>query len=706
MDLFSAAESKKKDALAEAAHEVARLRGLLAAHDEAYYVADAPTVSDAVYDALKQELTALEKQFPQLITPDSPTQKVSGAAADGFAKIAHKVPMLSLGNLFSAEDLVDFLQTIARFLKQDLDSDFTFVAEPKIDGLALSLHYRDGKLVHAATRGDGTVGEDVTANARTIPTILKELQGPFPHEVDVRGEVYMDKADFEKLNTAQREADDKVFANPRNAAAGSLRQLDSAITARRPLKFLAYGLGAVSEQVATTQEELRAVLRGWGFATNEPAVTVATRAAMLAYYNDMLARRHDLPYEIDGLVYKINDFALQARLGFKAREPRWATAHKFPAELAQTRLNAIRIQVGRTGVLTPVAELEPVNVGGVMVSRATLHNEDEIERKDIRVGDIVVLQRAGDVIPQIMRVLVEKRSGNSPVFKFPATCPECGSEVVRDGEQVALRCTGGLVCPAQAVERIKHFVSRDAFDIAGLGDKIVRTFFELQWVRRPSDIFTLAQYADELKTHEGWGDKSVEKLLTAIEVARDIPLERFIFALGIPQIGAVTARKLAAFYGDVENWKNEMVKAYSGTLLDQWVGKERSAYEGLVSIEDIGPTVAESLADFFHEAHNREEVARLQKILRIKPYESIVAADAPLQGKIMVFTGSLDNMSRAEAKATAERLGAKVAGSVSAKTDYVVAGADSGSKLKEAQRLGVTILNEQQWQDMCGGKNG
>jgi DNA ligase (NAD+) len=698
MDLFKAADitGKPPESLSpeDAGAEAMRLRGILAEHDKRYYELDAPTVTDAEYDLVKSRLAAIEKKFPILVTSDSPTQRVSGKAADGFTKFTHATPMLSLGNVFSEEDAADFMAGLRRFLGLEAGADIALVGEPKIDGLAISLHYKKGKFVAAATRGDGSIGEDVTQNARTIRGVSDILQGNAPDKIEIRGEVYMDKADFSELNK-KREADgESVFANPRNAAAGSLRQLDVAITASRPLKFLAYGIGACSEKVGRTQMELRERLRGWGFATNEPARLLPDFEALKNYYAEMEKARNTLPYEIDGLVYKVNDFALQERLGFKSREPRWATAHKFPAELAQTILQDIKIQVGRTGVLTPVAYLEPVNVAGVIVARATLHNEDEIARKDIRVGDTVVLQRAGDVIPQILRVVLEKRPEDSQPFKFPHTCPECGSKAVRDEDMAAWRCSDGFHCPAQAVERLKHFASRNAMNIDGLGEKILLEFFELEWVKAPSDLFTLAKHAAELQTREGWGDKSVAKLLEALENAKRPAFERFIFALGIPQIGEVTAKKLARFYTDVKNLQKAMIEARN---------TESAAHHDLLSIEDIGPSVAQSLIDFFAETHNIDEIKRLDDILNVRDYQNDVLEDAPLAGKIMVFTGTMARMSRAEAKATAERMGAKVAGSVSAKTSILVAGEDAGSKLKEAQKLGVTVIDEDAWMKMVGG---
>ena len=678
----------KEDAKAQ----IEQLTATILHHDKLYYQNDAPEVTDAEYDQLKITLAALEEQFPEYQLASSPTLTVGGKASDKFKKFTHPVPMLSLGNVFSEEELGDFLTRIRRFLGLKNEDDIEIVAEPKIDGLACALHYHDGKLVTAATRGDGTTGEDVTANICVLNAIPKTLQAPFPSRVEIRGEIYMDKADFITLNKQREEEGESIFANPRNAAAGSLRQLDSSVTARRPLKFLAYGLGELSEPLsnwATSQWELREQLVKWGFATNQPDALCQTEQELINYYNDRLNTRHDMAYEIDGLVYKVNRFDWQERLGFVARAPRWATAHKFPAELAQTLLEHIDIQVGRTGTLTPVAWLKPVSVGGVMVSRATLHNEDEINRKDVRVGDTVVLQRAGDVIPQILRHVPELRPKDTDVFVFPDHCPECGSLAVRPEGEVAKRCTGGLICPAQAVERLKHFVSRNALNIEGLGDKILREFFELGWVKKPSDIFTLTTHEAELKTREGWGDKSVAKLYESADNARNISFERFIYSLGIRQVGEATAKKLAQFYGDVVHWRDAMLAAQT----------EEAALQDLLSIEDIGPSVAKDIVDFFKEDHNLDELSALDQVLTIKPYEKLATKETPFTGMIMVFTGTMTKMTRAEAKATAERMGAKVAGSVSAKTNFLVAGEDAGSKLKNALALGVPILSEDTWID-------
>lgn len=698
-DLLSSVDAAQlaveKLSLAEATQEVERLTATIRHHDALYYEQDKPEIDDAIYDLLKLRLQAVEERFPDLLKKDSPTQIVSGKASEKFKKFAHAIPMLSLGNVFSEEELTDFLDRIRRFLGLSKDENIAIVAEPKIDGLACAIHYKNGKYVSAATRGDGQTGEDVTINIATVKSIPKNLTAPFPENLEIRGEIYMENADFQKLNKQREEEGEDVFANPRNAAAGSLRQLDSSITAKRPLKFLAYSTGQNADNTfASSQWELREKLRALGFMTNEPAVLCETQQELIDYYTQRLATRHDMAYEIDGLVYKVNRFDWQERLGFVSRAPRWATAHKFPAELAQTVLEKIDIQVGRTGTLTPVARLKPVNVAGVIVSNATLHNEDEIVRKDVRIGDTVVLQRAGDVIPQILKIIPELRPVTAQPYVFPDTCPECGSKAVREEGEVAIRCTGGLICPAQAVERLKYFVSRDALNIEGLGDKIIREFFELGWVKKPSDIFALQKHEDELKTREGWGEKSVTNLWASLENAKNISLDRFIYSLGIRQVGQATARKLAQFYGDIPHLLASLSAAQE---------PESTERHDLLSIEDIGPAVARDITQFFAEPHNVEEVRHLNDILSIPVFKVERAINSPVAGKIVVFTGTLVKMTRAEAKATAERLGAKVAGSVSKKTDYVIAGSEAGSKLKEANALGVTVVDEDAWLALIGG---
>lgn len=710
-DLFSLA-NKTKTATSpltenEAAEELKRLRSEIRYHNDLYYNQDNPAISDGDYDALLEKLVELEDQFPNLGNADSPTQTVGATPSKGFQKFDHLVPMLSLGNAFSDEDVYDFVARIKRFLGLDDTTSVAITAEPKIDGLGLSLHYKDGILIRGVTRGDGRTGEDITTNTMTIDNIPKILPKDVPQEIEIRGEVYMDRDDFLDLNKEQEKEGNKLFANPRNAAAGSLRQLDSTITAKRPLKFIAYAFGHVpdgEQSLAETQWGLRDVLKKWGFAANDPAKLCQNVQQMLDYYSHILETRPTMPHEIDGIVYKVDRLDWQERLGFVSRAPRWATAHKFPAEKAITTIENIDIQVGRTGVLTPVARLAPVSVGGVMVSNATLHNGDEIERKDIRIGDTVVIQRAGDVIPQVVEVIKEKRPNTSEAYIFEKEnpiCPICNSKTFREEGEVAWRCSGGLICPAQAVERLKHFVSRNAFDIEGMGDKVVRQFFDLGWIRKPSDIFTLqkkdAQRLEKLSNLEGWGDKSADNLFDAIKKrSKNIDFDRFIFALGIRQVGQATAKRLSQQYITPQDLQKAMIEAKNHDSL---------AYQNLINIEDIGPSVADDLTAFFSEPHNIEEYKKLalgeDKLLEINPYEQPEGFDtSPISGKTVVFTGTLPTLSRAEAKATAERLGAKVAGSVSKKTNYVVAGSDAGSKLKKAQELGISILSEEEWKNL------
>jgi len=679
----------------EAIAELEVLAKEISKHDTAYHQKDAPTIPDAEYDALRKRNAAIEDLFPDYVRPDSPSKQVGAAVASGFSKVTHALPMLSLGNVFSAADYQDFIDGVRRFLKElndDPTAPLDIVAEPKIDGLSISLRFVNGIFVQGATRGDGTTGEDVTANVRTLKNFPETLPGDVPAVLEVRGEVFMSGADFLALNAAQEKAGDKVFANPRNAAAGSLRQLDSAITTKRPLSFFAYALGQVSAPIADTHWGILEKLKGWGFPVNEETTLCADTASVMGFYDRLNAQRAALGYDIDGIVYKVNRLDYQQRLGFVSRAPRWAIAHKFPAERAMTIVNAIDIQVGRTGALTPVARLAPVTVGGVVVSNATLHNEDEIARKDVRIGDTVVIQRAGDVIPQVVEVVAEKRLVTSEPYEFPKTCPECGSHAIREEGEVAWRCSGGLICPAQAVERLKHFVSRNAFDIEGLGGKHVESFIADGLIKTPADIFRLSGHVEGFSKKEGWGEKSVENLLAAIEDRRSIPLERFIYALGIPQIGQATAKLLARQYGSLNTWREAMMAA-------KIHGSE--AFGDLTNIDGIGPLVAKDLIAFFDEEHNRDVVADLEEQLSIEDFIAPDTSSSPLVGKTVVFTGSLETMSRGEAKARAESLGAKVAGSVSKKTDYVVIGADAGSKARRAQELGLTCLSEQEWQDMA-----
>lgn len=676
----------------EAARELAALAKEIAIHDVAYHQQDAPTISDADYDALRQRNIAIESKFFHLMRPDSPSHRVGAAPASGFAKVTHSRPMLSLDNAFNEEDLIAFLERIRRFLSLDESEAIELVCEPKIDGLSVSLRYEKGNFVQGATRGDGTTGEDVTANLRTVTDIPETLRNHPLEIVEVRGEVYMRRDEFQALNARQEEAGLKPFANPRNAAAGSLRQLDSTITAQRPLHFFPYSGGEAGRRNTPFHWKMLEKLDGWGFEINREAALHDRVEDCLAFYNDMVEKRPELPYDIDGVVYKVNRHKWQERLGQVSRAPRWAIAHKFPAEQAQTVVNAIEIQVGRTGVLTPVARLEPVTVGGVVVSNATLHNQDEIARKDVRVGDTVVVQRAGDVIPQVVSVMPDKRPANSEPYQFPDTCPQCGSLAHREEDAAAWRCTGGLICPAQAVERLKHFVSRNAFDLEGLGAKHIAAFWADGILKSPAHIFHLADKADEISQREGWGAQSVDNLINAINECRVISLERFIYALGIRQVGQATARLLAREYGSLEGWRKAM------ELLAQ--GNEETRAE-LENIDGIGPSMAGDLAAFFAEPHNVEVLDDLDAALDVQDFTA-PASDSPLSGKTIVFTGTLETMSRGEAKSRAESLGARVAGSVSKKTDYLVAGPGAGSKAKKAAELGVTVLTEDEWAEMVG----
>lgn len=685
---------KEVDALSreEAAAELAHLAETIAHHDRLYHQQDAPEISDADYDALRRRNEAIEAHYPDLVRDDSPSQAIGAAPSSGFAKVTHARPMLSLSNAFDAEDVVEFLARIHRFLGLDEEETVEFVAEPKIDGLSASLRYENGAFKVGATRGDGTTGEDITANLRTIPDIPDTLPKGAPDIFEVRGEVYMSRDDFFALNERQTADGNKVFANPRNAAAGSLRQLDASITRTRPLRFFAYSTGETSASAADTHWDLLSHLDAWGFTVNPLSRLCASSDDALALYDEIAAARATLPYDIDGIVYKVNRIDWQGRLGMVSRAPRWAIAHKFAAEQAETLLHSISIQVGRTGALTPVAELEPITVGGVVVSRATLHNADEIERKDIRAGDTVVIQRAGDVIPQVVRVIAEKRPGDSQPFDFPTQCPECGSAVMQEDGEVVRRCTGGLICPAQALERLKHFVSRDAFDIEGFGGKHIEAFREDGLIETPADIFRLHERAEEIAAREGWGEQSADNLMAAIAARRTIPLERFVYALGVRQVGQSTARLLAKNYGTIEALSQTMVDAHD---------PESEAYEGLIAIDGIGPSVATDLAAFFSEDHNRSVLADLVEALDIEPFEQ-ADSDSPVAGRTVVFTGTLERMTRGEAKARAEALGAKVSGSVSKKTDFVIAGPGAGSKAKKATELGVAILSEEEWLEMPG----
>ncbi len=679
----------------EAAQELAKLARIIADHDKRYYLEDSPTISDGEYDALRRRNDAIEQRFPTLIHKDSPNKRVGTAPRSGFRKVRHAVPMLSLANAFKQEDVQDFYDRICRFLSLKDGAGLTIVAEPKIDGLSANLRYEQGQLVLAATRGDGREGEDITANIMTLDDVPKDLGADAPAVVEVRGEVYMRGDDFAAMNRRLIEDGKPEFANPRNAAAGSLRQLDPKITAERPLRFFAYSHGALEGLALDSHMALLDQLRAWGFSVNELTQACQSVDEMIAVYEAIQDQRATLGYDIDGVVYKVDDYGFQERLGFVARAPRWAIAHKFPAERAVTRLNEITVQVGRTGAITPVANLEPITVGGVVVSRATLHNEDEIKRKDIRPGDWVVIQRAGDVIPQVVEVQLDKRSGDPAPFDFPRLCPVCDSPVERPPGEAVARCSGGLICKAQRVERLKHFVSRDALDIDGFGDKNVEAFAELGWLDSPVDVFQLHHHADELRSMEGWGATSVDKLMAAIETARRAPLNRLIFGLGIRQVGQASARLLARYYTDFDTWSVAMRK-----LADCDAGVEAE----LLNIDSFGQAVVVELQRFFANDGNAAVVAELGALMEVEAVEAPADTGSPFTAKTVVFTGTLESMSRPEAKAWAERLGAKVSNSVSKKTNFVVIGGDAGSKATKARDLGVPILSEQEFRDMAERK--
>ena len=684
----------------QAAADLKRLAEEIGRHDRNYHQLDAPTVSDAEYDALRRRNQAIEARFPGLVRADSPSRQIGAAPAQGFRKVRHSHPMLSLDNAFDDEDVADFYGRIQRFLGLEPDAEIHIVAEPKIDGLSAALLYENGTLVRGATRGDGETGEDVTNNLRVTGDVPHRLKGhDIPERLEIRGEVYMRRKDFFALNAAQEKADKPVFANPRNAAAGSLRQLDSEITKTRPIRFFGYAWGEVSAPIADSLWAAREKLAQWGFALNEPTRLCKSLEAVLEHYRVLEESRASLPFDIDGVVYKVDRLDWQGRLGMVSRAPRWAVAHKFPAEKAQTLLKAIDIQVGRTGTLTPVARLEPVTVGGVVVSNATLHNEDEIERKDVRPGDTVIVQRAGDVIPQVVEVVMERRSKSAKRFKFPAVCPECGSAAIRGEDEVARRCTGGLVCPAQAVERLRHFVSRNAFDIEGLGEKQILAFWQEGLVKEPADIFALARRNNDeatidppLQEWEGWGETSVRNLFAAIDLRRNIGIDRFLYALGIRHVGQATARLLAGHYETPERFLDAMAAAQD---------RDGQAFHDLVDIDGIGPKVAGIIIEFFAEPHNLTAVEDLRAEILVEDAEP-VESESEIAGKTVVFTGTFETVTRAEAKAKAEMLGAKVASSVSVKTDYVVAGPGAGSKLKKAQELELTVLSEADWFDLIG----
>jgi len=691
-----------------AAAELAQLETAISRANSAYYQKDAPEISDAAYDALKQRNAAIEARFPQMKRPDSPSNMVGAAPVEGFAKVTHAVPMLSLQDKFKDAEVYKFDARIRKFLGFSPDAPLIYTSEPKIDGLSLSLRYLAGRLVQAATRGDGITGEDVTANARTIAGIPQILHGA-PDLLEVRGEVYMAHADFDALNKRQTEAGQKPFANPRNAAAGSLRQLDARITGRRPLRYFAYAWGELSEPLASTQMGAMLHLAELGFPTNPLTTLCDGPAELIAQYRLIEAQRATLGYDIDGVVYKVNDLDLQARLGFRSTSPRWAIAHKFPAHLAWTRLEKIEIQVGRTGALSPVARLLPVTVGGVVVANATLHNEDYIagrdakgvlirSGKDIREGDWVEVYRAGDVIPKVADVDLSRRPADAVPYAFPTHCPVCGSDAVREPGDSVRRCTGGLGCPAQVAERLIHFVSRKAFDIDGLGATQITAFCKDRWITTPADIFTLRQRhgsdsAQPLQSREGWGEKSAAKLFAAIDARREIPLNRLIYALGIRHVGESAAALLADNY---RNWQ-----AFVTAMSDASAG-EGPEWDRLIAIDGIGPVIARALVTSFHQVAERAVIDRLVTHLRVRDAVPRGTTDSPISGKTIVFTGTMERMTRAEAKARAEALGARVSGSVSAHTDLVVAGEKAGSKARKAAELGIETIDEDAWLGLIG----
>ena len=679
----------------EAKAELENIALEMAKADIAYYQNDDPYLTDAAYDALKLRNEQIEARFPHLVRADSPSKKIGAPLQSDFKKIALKVPMLSLADIFSVEELKEFVSSVRRFLNTDENIDFT--SEPKMDGLSFNARYEHGKLVSASTRGDGKTGEDITENIKTIEGLPHLVTAPdFPDMIELRGEVYMSKADFFALNELQISQNKKPFANPRNAAAGSLRQLDPNITKSRKLSLLVYTWGEVSNILWHSQAEFLQKVKEWGFPVNPYNKLCHSVDEIVQSFENLQQTRADLPYDIDGIVYKVNDLALQQRLGFLTRTPRWAIAHKFEAEKAVTKVLNIRVQVGRTGALTPVADLEPINVGGVMVSHATLHNEDEIKRKDIRIHDYVTIQRAGDVIPQVLGVVIEKRPADSKEFIFPTVCPECGAHAIREEDEAVRRCTGGLSCPAQAIERLKHFVSREAFNIEGLGAKIIEDFFKEKIISRPDDIFTLEERngGDDLfslvqglhlEQREGWGEKSVQNLFKSIRDKRRISLPRFIYALGIRQVGIATALLIAKNYADFDLFANAM---------------KAEDLSKLLSIDGIGEAMARDIIEFFKEPHNLQIISNLRKYVNIEPFVDTTDYHSKIAGKTLVFTGTLETLTRAEAKAKASAMGAKVAGSVSSQTDFVVVGKDAGSKAKKASELGIQTLTESEFLEL------
>lgn len=680
--------------LSQAKEELSTLSDYLRQCDDAYYNQDNPVADDATYDQLRRRHKEIEAHFPELIEQNSPSQTVGSQPTSGLKKIKHRVPMLSLDNVFNGEEFQDFINRIQRYLDlKPLDLEhLTFVAEPKIDGLSINLTYEKGILTQASTRGDGAVGEDVTANIKTISSLPQQLTGNVPDVMEIRGEVYISKEDFLKLNQEQEQANKRIFANPRNAAAGSLRQLDPEVTRARPLSLFVYAQGYSSQSIADTHDHFLKKLQVWGFDVNPLYQVVKNADEAEKFQQDLMSKRSGLPYDIDGIVYKVNTITLQERLGFIGRSPRWATAWKFPAEQAITRLKKIDIQVGRTGALTPVALLEPINVGGVIVTRATLHNEDEIIRKDVRENDLVILQRAGDVIPQIVGVDPSTlETPRSESYQFPTDCPVCGAHAEKPVNEVVRRCTGGLTCNAQIEERLIHFCSKDAFDIEGMGNKTVSEFFQEGLIHQPADIFHLQNHQDKILHAEGWAELSLKNLLAAIENKKTISLDRFIYALGIRRIGIATAKVLAKHYTSYTNWVEQMLAA-------RQIGSDERLTLG--SIEGIGPAIADELVAFFSESHNQQALKDLNAVLDIQDVET--TQEGILVGKVLVFTGTLSTMTRSEAKDIAERLGAKVTSSVSAKTDYVVEGVDGGSKARKAKELNIKCLDEKEWRALIG----
>jgi DNA ligase (NAD+) len=690
----SAVEELTRD---QAREELAALAAEITRHDRLYYQSDAPEITDAEYDRLRRRNQAIEARFPDLVRPDSPSHRIGAPPVADFGKVRHRVPMLSLDNAMDGAGVVEFLRRVQRFLNLSESAPLALVAEPKIDGLSSTLRYEHGEFRLGATRGDGSVGEDVTRNLRTIRDVPLHLNTREPPPVlEVRGEVYMERTDFVALNQARAAAGEPLFANPRNSAAGSLRQLDSTITARRRLRFFAYAWGEAEPPVEGSYSGFLERLKGYGFQVNPLVERGEDEAALLDYHSRIAARRFELPYEIDGVVIKVDRIDYQRRLGFVGRAPRWAIAYKFAAEQAETVVRNIGVQVGRTGAMTPVAELEPVTVGGVVVARATLHNQDYIEAKDIRVGDTVVVQRAGDVIPQVVEVRLDRRPDGTEPYRFPDRCPVCGSLAARPEGEAVRRCTGGLICAAQITERLRHFVGRDAFDIEGLGRKQVPQLLEAGLIRNPADIFRLAKDEERLARLAelpGWGEKKVGNLKKAIEARRQIPLDRLINALGIRFVGETNARLLARHYHSFTAWRDAMTRA---------AASDEEARAELDNIDGIGPKVAETIYEFFAEPHNQAALDELAAEVEVLDSAAAIDGASPLAGKTVVFTGTLETMTRAEAKATAEARGAKVASSVSGKTDYVVVGADAGSKARKAAELGVTVLSEAEWQELIG----